>query len=107
MLSLSDNSGLCSPNDDALRVECAKSSGFACAMDTPIGVAVIELARVGDERGTTTFLFWKIGRPFTRTEGPAASGRGKVSGMEWTLKRCKDTWWEWWNDLLGMVNEAK
>ena len=56
MLSLSDNSGLCSPNDDALRVECAKSSGFACAMDTPIGVAVIELARVGDVRDTTTFL---------------------------------------------------
>ena len=56
MLSLSDNNGLCSPNDDALRVECVKSSGFACAMNTPIGVAVIELARVGDEGDMTTFL---------------------------------------------------
>ncbi len=56
MLSLSDNNGLCSPNDDALRVECVKSSGLACAMDTRVGVAVIELARVGDEGDTTTFL---------------------------------------------------
>jgi hypothetical protein len=56
MLSLSDNNGLCSPNVDALRAECVKYSGFACVMDTPIGVAVIELARVGDERGTTTLL---------------------------------------------------
>ena len=56
MLSLSDNNGLSSLNVDALRAECVKCSGFACVMDTSIGVAVIELARVGDEGGTTTFL---------------------------------------------------
>ena len=56
MLSLSDNNGLCSPNVDALRVEWAKSSGFACAIDTPIGVAVTELAPVGDEGDMPTFL---------------------------------------------------
>lgn len=59
---------------------------------TLLGVAVIEPAPGGDGEESTLFLSWPNGRRFTGKEGPAVSGRGRVSGMESTLKRCDDTW---------------
>jgi hypothetical protein len=73
---------------------------------TPFGVDVIESGPDVDAAELTLFLSGPNGRRFTGKEGPAVSGRGRVWGMESTLKRCEDTWEKWWNGLLRMANEA-
>src|SRR5437762_3540736 len=106
MLSLSDKSRSCSPKADTLFAEYARSCFFDGRKGTPFGVDVIEPVPDVDAAELTLFLSRPNGRRFTGKEGPAVSGRGRVSGMESTLKRCEDTWKKRWNGLLRRANEA-